>query len=290
MEKKLALGIISDEIGQDFEHALGVIKELGAEYVEIRSLWEKSIVDLSPQEIDRAKRLVEGSGLRVAAIGSSLFKCPLHEGSKTTGGGYFTGGKGYNEHLATIDHCFELARVFGTQMVRTFAFWREGELSDSVLDEIAGKLSEPVEKAEGAGMVLVLENEHQTFIGNGKSSQRLLDRIPSKSFGLIWDPGNAFHTGEVPYPVGYERIKERTSHVHIKDVKRDEAGQYHWMPVGRGEMDITGQLQALIDDVYSGIVALETHYVPEGGTKEEGTRESWKGLIDVLQSVQKTAP
>ena len=283
---KLALGIISDEIGQDFEHALDVIKELGAEYVEIRSLWEKSVVDLSQEEIDKAKRLVDASGLKVAAIGSSLFKCPLREGSEATGGGYFTGGKGYVEHIATIDHCFELARIFGTQMVRTFAFWREGDLTDSVLDEIAERLLVPVQKAEQAGMALVLENEHQTFIGSGEESRRLLDRIPSKSFGLIWDPGNAYHTGEVPYPDGYERVKERTVHVHIKDADRDEAGEYHWMPVGKGEMDITGQLQALIDDRYTGIVSLETHYVPDGGTKEEGSRESWKGLIEILQSTQ----
>ena len=144
----------------------------------------------------------------------------------------------------------------------------------------------PVQKAEEAGMVLVLENEHQTFIGSGEESRRLLDRIPSKSLGLIWDPGNAFHRGEDPFLDGYERIKERTSHFHIKDVKRDEAGEYHWMPVGKGEMDIPGQLQALIDDVYTGIVSLETHYTPEGGTKEEGSRESWKGLIEILQSIQ----
>lgn len=286
MEMELTLGIISDEITQDFEHALDVIKELGATYVEIRSLWEKSVVDLSPEEIEKARRLVDASGLKVAAIGSSLFKCPLREGSKATGGGYFTGGKGYNEHLATIDHCFELARVFETQMVRTFAFWKDGVLTDSVLDEIADKLSAPTQRAKEAGMMLVLENEHQTFIGSGESSQRLLSRIPSSSFGLIWDPGNAFHTGEVAYPDGYERVKERTSHVHIKDVSIDEANEYHWMPVGKGEMDITGQLQALIDDRYTGIVTLETHYVPKGGTKEDGTRESWKGLIEVLQSVQ----
>ncbi len=81
-------------------------------------------------------------------------------------------------------------------------------------------------------------------------------------------------------------MKERTSHFHIKDVKRDEAGEYHWMPVGKGEMDNSGKLHALIDDAFSGIVSLETHYVPEGGNKEEGTRESWQGLIDVLESMQ----
>ncbi len=282
----MKLGIISDEIDQDFEHALDVIRELGAEYVEIRSLWEKSVVDLAPDEIERAKKLVDARGLRVAAVGSSLFKCAMREGSKATGGGYFTGGKGYREHLATVDHCFELAEIFDTDMVRTFAFWREGELSDAVLDEIAEKLAVAVQKAEKAGMTLILENEHQTFIGSGGEARRLLDRIPSSSFGLIWDPGNAFRTTEVPFPDGYEKIKERTSHVHLKDVRRGDEGEYHWMPVGKGEMDIGGQLRALIDDDYSGIVTLETHYVPEGGTKEEGTRESWKGLIEVLRELK----
>jgi L-ribulose-5-phosphate 3-epimerase len=154
------LGIISDEISQDFEHALDVTEELGAEYVEIRSLWEKSVVDLSESELKRARQLVEKSGLKVAAIGSSLFKCPLHEGSKASGGGYFAGGRGYADHLATVDHCFELARLFGTQMVRTFAFWREGDLTEDVLGQIVEKISGPVQRAEKQGIVLVLENEH----------------------------------------------------------------------------------------------------------------------------------
>ncbi|TRM79994.1 xylose isomerase, partial [Sulfolobus sp. D5] len=40
---KWNLGIISDEISQDFEHSLKVISELGANFVEIRNLWNKNV-------------------------------------------------------------------------------------------------------------------------------------------------------------------------------------------------------------------------------------------------------
>jgi len=51
----LKIGIFSDEISQDFEHALEVIKELGAEYVELRSMWGKSLMDLPLSDLKRAK-------------------------------------------------------------------------------------------------------------------------------------------------------------------------------------------------------------------------------------------
>lgn len=56
----MRIGIFSDEISQDFEHALGVIKELGVEYVELRSMWGKNLMSRSPNELKRVKELIKG--------------------------------------------------------------------------------------------------------------------------------------------------------------------------------------------------------------------------------------
>ena len=43
--------------------------------------------------------------------------------------------------------------------------------------------------------------------------------MPSPSFMLNWDPGNAAALGEKPYPDGYNLLpKDRIGHCHCKDV------------------------------------------------------------------------
>jgi hypothetical protein len=41
---------ITDEISQDFEHALGVLLEYGVRDAELRGLWGTNILDLTPEQ------------------------------------------------------------------------------------------------------------------------------------------------------------------------------------------------------------------------------------------------
>ncbi|MGH3144250.1 MAG: sugar phosphate isomerase/epimerase family protein, partial [Rubrobacter sp.] len=87
---------------------------------------------------------------------------------------------------------------------------------------------------------------------------------------VIWDPGNEAAMDSEPFPGGYERVRDRIVHVHLKDV--DAEG--NWTEMGSGTIDYAGQFRALAQDGYEGILSLETHYgVPNGGT-EQATRES----------------
>lgn len=283
----MKIGIISDEISQDFGHALKVIKELGAGYIELRSMWGKNLMDLSPNELKRVEELIEKKNLKVSAIASPFLKCHLRERKEkeTAGDTYLPQEKSYTEHLKILEHSFELAKMFGTNIVRTFSFWRKGNLTEEVLEEIVQRFKTPIRRAEEENVILALENEHDCFIGTSKESRRFLDRISSKNVGLIWDPGNAFFAGETPYPDGYNLIKDRIVHVHIKDAGKDEKGKPIWLPAGKGEIDFQGQLRALKEDSFQGVISLETHYTPEGGSQEKGTRESFAGLSSILQSL-----
>lgn len=281
------VGVFTDEISQDFEYALAVAKELGAGYVELRSMWGKNLVDLSSSELEKAKELIKKSNLKVSIIASPLFKCHLKKKeARKSRDTYLVQEKSYSEHLRILERSFELAKMFDTNIVRTFSFWRRGNLSEEILQEILQRFEVPIKRAEEENIVLALENEHECFIGNGEESRRFLDRISSKNVGLIWDPGNAYFLGEVPYPDGYELIKDRIVHVHIKDAGKDKKGKPIWLPVGKGEINFKGQLQALREDNFSGVISLETHYVPKGGSQEEGTRESFSGMKSILQSLR----
>lgn len=283
----LKLGIFSDEISQDFEYALEVIKKLEVGYVELRSMWDKNLIDLSFSELKKVGDLIKKSNLKVSAIASPVFKCYLKEKKtkKSPGNTHLTQEKNYFEHLKMLEHSFELAKMFGTNIIRAFSFWREGNLTDKILEEIVQRFEVPIKRAEEENVVLALENEHECSIGNGEESRRFLDCISSKNVGLIWDPGNAYFLGEVPYPDGYELIKDRIVHVHIKDAGKDKKGKPIWLPVGKGEIDFRGQLLALKEGNFQGVISLETHYIPEGGSTEDGTKESFAGLSSILQSL-----
>ena len=49
------LGVITDGISREFEHALSVMNETGLEYAELQYLWEKDVGDLSDAEISRVQ-------------------------------------------------------------------------------------------------------------------------------------------------------------------------------------------------------------------------------------------
>lgn len=288
------LGVITDEIHHDFEHALDVMRELGMEYAELRSLWGKNIVECSLDDMKKAKAILQNKGIKVSAIAGPLFKCNLPGKEKgTRGDSFLSEDKDYTAQMGVLKRCIEAAHLFGTDMVRAFTFWREPQISDALLSEIAGYFQEPLEMVKKAGLKLAVENEHACCVGDGDEMGRFLailrERYPEyyDCVGVIWDPGNAFFLDEVPFPDGYRSMPpEKIIHVHVKDARINPAtGKHEWAPVGGGNIDFAGNFKALMADGYNGILSLETHYRGQGQSAEEASRESFAGLAKILQEL-----
>lgn len=264
----LKLSIISDEISQDLEHALKVIKELGAEYVELRTLWNRYVVELTDSEFSEAVSLVKRYGLNVSHICSPTFKI------------YIWDEKGYKEHLKILRRAIELSKRLDIEYTRIFTFWWQGELG-KYLEKIMEKMIPALEIAESEGVDLIVENEYSCTVGTGREARALIDRIRSKRLKVLWDPGNAFFARETPYPDGYNAVKDLIAYVHIKDAAVED-GRFVFKPVGRGFIDYENMLRNLSSKDL--IVSLETHYAPQGD-KERGTRESFKGVKRILEKI-----
>src|SRR5260370_7682229 len=59
---RFKLSVITDEISQDLVHALGIVsKEFGLVYFELRTLWNKNVINLHHNEIAHPQRLLEHS-------------------------------------------------------------------------------------------------------------------------------------------------------------------------------------------------------------------------------------
>jgi sugar phosphate isomerase/epimerase len=265
---------ITDEISQDFEHALDVLLEYGVRDAELRGLWGTNILDLTPEQQERARRALDERGIRVCSIASPLFKSKLPAAAQ---------GPTPDAPGPRLERAIDLAEYFHTKLIRVFSFWREGELTEAVFQRIVAGLRPAVERAEEAGVVLGLENEHACFLGTGEEAARALREIDSPAFRAVWDPGNAYFAGEAPFPAGYAAVRPYVVHVHVKDAARGADGKPRWTVVGEGEIDYPGQISALVADGYEGVLSLETHYKPEGGTAEQGSRRCLEGLLRLMR-------
>lgn len=256
------LGVITDEISEDFEHALAVCNELGIRDIELRGIWGKSIVDHDEDGVNQVERAVRGGGFRVTCIASPFLKCHINGESVATGNTHSATDKSKEEHWGILDRSLALARQLDASIVRAFSFWRVDDPL-TVRDEVLEVLTVATEHASAAGKLLGLENEYACNVATGEESRWMLDRIPNHALGLIWDPGNEAALGSKPFPNGYEQVKNRIHHIHLKDPVSIAVGT-GFTRIGDGAIDYVGQFEALLRDRYDGVLSLETHYTDEG--------------------------
>jgi sugar phosphate isomerase/epimerase len=281
---RFKLGIITDELTGQLEDALPFCTSHHLEWCELREMWGKNIMNLSKEELDRARTLIDNAGLKVSDIASPIFKwnLPQMPANGDEKRDEFKASFAESDADRLLEQSFALARHFGTHKVRIFSYWRVHE-PERAYKLVRERLGQAAQLAAKNDVVLVLENEHTCNIGTGRELGHLLKDINSAALRGNWDPGNAAMLDEIPYPDGYEAMRGLVSHVHIKDVRKNAAtGQKEWAPVGGGFIDWKGQLQALRKDRYEGTLSLETHYLRADRNKVESSRESLEGLLKLL--------
>ena len=281
------LGVITDEISEDFDEALGFLSAQSLGYCELREMWNKNLMNLSPQELERVKHAIQKHHLRVSDIASPLFKYNLPEMPARANEKRDTFNATFTDQDTDdlLRRAAELAHFFDTNLIRIFSYWRVDE-PEKAYPHVRDRLARAADVAGKHGVVLVLENEHTCNVGTGKELGRLVKELNSPHLRGLWDPANATQLGEVPYPDGYREVRGVFAHMHVKDVKKDPAtGKLIWMPVGGGMIDYLGQFKALRHDEYNGTMSLETHYRRPDGNRLESTRESLQGLLKLLHEV-----
>lgn len=265
------IGVVTDEISIDLIEAIEIAKSWGLQYIELHNVWGKNICDVDYATLSRIISIVKKSGMTVTSIDSLTLRCNLSNDEE------------YSQHIEHLLRSIEIAPLFNTNVVRLFSFWKE---ENPDWDRIFEKMELPIKIAEREGVILGFENVSSGNIGTSDDLVRLFDHFDSPNLKLIWDPGNAYAAGEkTPYPDGYEKIKHKIIHIHVKDVIFDSSGNRIWKPIGQGNVDYKGQLSALIKDNYQGVIALETHCTAENGSKIDGTKQSLDGLMNIINQI-----
>ncbi len=283
-----SIGVITDQVGMDFEKALQFIRDLGVGCIEIHALWKKNIEELNDEEVERAHRLVQKYGMKVSVISSTLFlQCHLEENGKEFApiDDYFITIVGnYDFHIASLKRCIELCGLFETDKIRTFGFIEEKTLDEpAAIQKVAEKLRNPVEMVEEAGITLLLENCPHTYLQYGTRTVQVIQALSSARFKALWDPANTLRAGGKPFPDDYQAIRGNIEHMHFKDLSFE--GAPHMIPLGEGAIDYRSIVRSLLEDNYSGTLSLEPEYIDETGGRPEGVRRAYHGLRNILNEL-----
>src|SRR5271154_4444417 len=162
MSSPFRVAVIDDEVSQDFGRSCEVIaREFGLEWIELRAMWNKNILNLDAKEVGEARRILEKYKLRVTDIASPLFKVDWPGAPKSQyspKGAQFSADFTYEQQDEVLERSIELAKVFQTDRVRCFDFWRIEDQAPyrAAINE---KLLDAATKTGKKGITLLLEND-----------------------------------------------------------------------------------------------------------------------------------
>lgn len=247
MPRNFKLGIISDEIAQDFDIALELVAEYDLDAVELRSVFGKPLHEINKEQLLEIKEKAKNANVNICGLSAPIFKCELALAEA-------------NEHLELLKRYINIAKLLDTDLIRGFSFWARKPF-DEAKKEIIEQYKKANEILEGTGIKLAVEYDPSVYASTAKKVSLLLDRKNLPNLYALYDPGNNLWAleEELPFPDAYELLKDDLCHIHLKDaIKKD--GEVEAVAIGLGEVDFRGLFKRLIKDNYTGYLAVETHY------------------------------
>ncbi len=240
------LSAFADEVTDNF---LEQVKYLAAErvgFIEPRFINKKNIMDLTKNELNEAKKMIQDHGLKVSAIGSPIGKVRLDEP--------------FEPHLDKFKHAIDLAVFFETPFIRMFSYYApEGKNIDDYRDRVMERMAAKAELLNDVDVTMVHENEAKIYGHSAQNCVDIIETINSPKLWLVYDPANFVWGEKITdniescWPV----MKPYIVHVHIKDWKLG-AKDVGSIP-GEGDGQIKELLAELAAANYEGCLTMEPH-------------------------------
>lgn len=245
---EFTLSAFGDEIAADLAEQLDVMQKEGVPALEFRGAWGKNILDLSDDEVRKAKALLDERGMHVSAIGSPIGKVKITDD--------------FGAHLERFRRALAVAAMLDTPRIRIFSFFMPaGEDAAQYRTAVMDRLMMLTDLAEEAGVTLLHENEKEIY---GDIATRCADihtTIRSSHLRAAFDPANFIQCGVRPMDEAWPLLADVSTHIHIKDAMMADA---HVVPAGEGDGQVRELLQALVQRGYRGYLTLEPHLQAAG--------------------------
>ncbi len=237
------LSAFADEVSNDLDEQLSILKAEGVGNIELRSVWGKGVLKLTPDEVKQVGRVAQEAGVGFSAVGSPLGKFPLS-------------GE-FQEQLDDTKRAVEYARILGAPYIRMFSFWiPKGEKAEDHRSQVLDWLSAMIAEAEPAGVVLAHENEKGIYGDTGERCLDLYESLKSPAFTGVFDFANFVQCGQRPYADCWPKLRPHVTYFHVKDA-RLEGGKV--TPAGQGDGDVEAILAEAFAAGFDNFLTLEPH-------------------------------
>jgi len=252
------LSAFADEISPDPREQVAVLKASRVRFIEFRSIHKTNVLALSDEQIREFKKLIDGEGIGLSAIGSPVGKVAVDAD--------------FPSHLDKLKRAIDLCGVFNTRGIRIFSFYPPGNDPNfdpanwpAHRDEVMRRMSAMAELAAKAGVILFHENEHRIY---GDTPERVLDvlkSVNSPALRAAYDAANYVYVESDPVK-GWELTKDYTEHLHIKDWKGSGKEEHTGRLAGHGDGQIPYSTRDAVKRGYHGFAVLEPHLRGGGPT------------------------
>ena len=238
----------ADEISPELEEQLETLARESINYMELRSVWNTNVLDLTVDELDRVKSATAERGIRISSIGSPIGKVPVTDS--------------FGPHLERFRRALYAADVMGAPYIRVFSFFiPEGQEPARYREEVIDRMEIMAGEAADSGVTLLHENEKEIY---GDVPSRCLDILAgagSPALRAAWDAANFVQCGIRPYKEGYASLRPYVEYVHVKDAL---SGSDRVVPAGEGDGQWPETLSALRASGFDGFFSLEPHLASAG--------------------------
>ncbi len=254
-------GFADEAGGSDFDLQIKATKALGWSNIEARNIFGKNLATISDAEFASVEEKLASSGVKINCYGSAIanWQKPITESPESS----------YEEFRLAIPRMQKL----GTKLVRMMSFAVPKEIKDKSWDyenEVVKRLQVIVKMAEDAGILCVHENCMNWGGLSFEHTLKLMERIKSPNFKLVYDTGNPVFNDDVrgvpPYKKQssweyYKNIREHVAYIHIKDGRMESEDKHTFTFPGEGDGDVPKIVEDLLSRGYDGGISIEPHMV-----------------------------
>lgn len=264
-ESKFLLSGFGDEISDAFETQLEVMADADLSHIDLRTVEDTNVLDLSADRVRAMNDLLETYGFSVASIGSPVGKVSI------------TGE--FSQHLDDFRTAVEIAETFDSDYIRVFSYYIP-EKDDPIdwRNEVLDRMQTKTNIAADHGVTLITENERGLYGDTPERCRDILTHVNSPHLRANFDPANFVEIGVEPYPDALLQLIEFVDYLHIKDAAFGDPTRIT-LP-GEGDANIPAILETLNTRGFNGVAALEPHL------EQAGSRGGYSGPAGFRSAVQ----
>jgi sugar phosphate isomerase/epimerase len=157
---------------------------------------------------------------------------------------------------ARMEKTFQAAVELGIPIINCGPGGKTGD--EESFQQSIDSLGALTKMAEGYGVTLCVKAHVGACIYNTPTTLRIMEALPSSSFGIDMDPSHIYRAGENPVEA-IAAVIQRVKHVHIRDCKgrQQGPGKPEDQANGRGDIDLVGYIRVLHEHGYNGPLDLE---------------------------------